>query len=102
MGIDKRPDKKFRQGFTGAPAVSKGEQESVPGSPACSGSRLRASWFLTQWEVRAGPEVELEGWLRWFAYHFGGVVCRAHAQYPAFAPHSLEAAVELLVFLYLV
>ena len=50
----------------------------------------------------AGPAVGLEGWLRWFAYHFGGAVCRAHAQYPAVAPRSLEAAVEFLVFLYLV
>ena len=29
------------------------------------------------------------GWLRWFAHHLGGAVCRGHAQYPAFAPDNL-------------
>ena len=35
------------------------------------------------------PGVWLEAWLRWFAHPFGGGVCRAHAQYPAFAPNPL-------------
>ena len=32
------------------------------------------------------PGVRPEGWLRWFAHPLGGVVCRGHAQYPAFVP----------------
>ena len=35
------------------------------------------------------PGVELEGLLRWFAHPLGGVVCRGHVQYPAFAPNTL-------------
>ena len=30
-----------------------------------------------------------EGWLRCFARRSGGVACRGHAQYPAFAPDTL-------------
>ena len=35
------------------------------------------------------PWVRLEVWLKWFAHPLGGVVCRGHAQYPAFASHSV-------------
>ena len=31
----------------------------------------------------------LEGWLRWFAHRFGGVVCRGHAQYSDFVLDAL-------------
>ena len=31
------------------------------------------------------PGVGLEGWLGCFAHPLGAVVCRGHAQYPAFA-----------------
>ena len=48
------------------------------------------------------PGVRPEGWLKGSALHFGGVVCRGHARYPAFAPSSSEVAVGFLVFLYLV
>ena len=48
------------------------------------------------------PRVWSEGWLRCFAHTFGGVECRGHAQYPAFALGSSEVAVGFLVFLYLV
>ena len=34
------------------------------------------------------PGVGPEGWLRGFAHCLGGVVCRGHAQYPAFAPNT--------------
>ena len=35
------------------------------------------------------PGVGPERWLRWFAHPFGGVVCRGHVQYPAFALHPV-------------
>ena len=35
-----------------------------------------------------------EGWLRWSAHPLGGAVLRDHAQGPAFAPSSSEAAVD--------
>ena len=41
------------------------------------------------------PGVGPEWWLRCFAHPFGGVVCRGHAQYPAFFPGSSEVAVGL-------
>ena len=41
-----------------------------------------------------GPEVRLEGWLRWFAHPFGDV-CRWHEPYPVFAPNSSNLAVGL-------
>ena len=41
------------------------------------------------------PGVGLEGWLRWSALPLGGVLCSGHAQDPAFAPGSSEAAVGL-------
>ena len=52
--------------------------------------------------VGLGPGVGPEGWPRWFAYLLGDIACRGHTQYPAFALGSLEMAVGLLVFLYLV
>ena len=48
------------------------------------------------------PGVGQEGRLRWSAHPLGGVLCRGHAQCPAFAPGSSEVAVGFLVFLYLV
>ena len=45
--------------------------------------------------------IGLEGWLRCSAHPLGGVVCRGHAQYPAFAPDHSEVAVGLFGFLYL-
>ena len=38
--------------------------------------------------VGACSGVELEGWLRWFAYPSDGVECKGHMQYPAFAPNT--------------
>ena len=35
------------------------------------------------------PEVQLERWLRCFAYPFAGGVCRGLVQYPALAPEPL-------------
>ena len=48
------------------------------------------------------PGVGLEGWLRWSAHPFGGIVCRGHVQCPAFAPSFSEVALVSLVFLCLV
>ena len=39
------------------------------------------------------PGIGPEGWLRCFAHPLGGVVCRGHAQYPAFARGSSKVAV---------
>ena len=36
--------------------------------------------------------VRAEGWLRWFAHPLGGVVCRGHTQYLAFAADSSKVA----------
>lgn len=41
--------------------------------------------------------IEPEAWLRYFAHHFGSVVCRGHV-----CKHSSEVAFGILVFLYLV
>ena len=59
--------------------------------------------------VRVGvcPGVRPEGWLSCFAHPLGGVACRGHAQYPAFAPNTLfllqapqKWQLRFLVFLY--
>ena len=47
------------------------------------------------------PGVRPEGWLRCSAHPSGGVVCRGHALYPAFAPGSSEMAVGFFGLLYL-
>ena len=49
---DKRPDKKFTQGFTGGPCCSSGEQEQLTSSLACSRGRGEVSWFLIWGEGR--------------------------------------------------
>lgn len=46
-----------------------------------------------------GPGVRPEGWLRWFAHPFGGVICRGHVWCPAFALHFSEVAVGVFFFL---
>ena len=47
------------------------------------------SRFLTSGEGRGVSRDPAEGRLKWFAHPLGCVVCRGHAQYPAFAPHPL-------------
>ena len=42
---------------------------------------------------RGVSRCQTRGWLRWFAHPLGSVLCRRHAQHPAFAPGSLEVAV---------
>ena len=48
------------------------------------------------------PGVGLQGWLRWFAHHLSGGVCRERVQDPAFAPGPFRSGSwAFLVFLYL-
>ena len=83
--IDKRPDKKFRQGFIGAPAAAgQSENDRFPCSPPKAG-RAASSYAA---RVGLCPGVGPEGWRRWSAHPFGAV-CRGHAQDPVFAPDPL-------------
>ena len=72
MDIDRRPYKKFRQGFIGASAAAGGEREQVTGSFA-----LGSFYGVT---VGVCPGVGPKGWLRSSAHPFGGVVCRGQVQ----------------------
>ena len=47
---------------------------------------------------RSMSRCQTRGWLRWFAHPLGSVLCRRHAQHPAFAPGSLEVAVAFSGF----
>ena len=76
------------QGFFGVPdAVGGRENKQQVPLFFCSLSR---DWAFSLRGVRVGvcQGLGLEGWLRWFAYPLGGVVCRGHVQYPAFALNS--------------
>ena len=82
---------------------SGGEREQVTGALACSLPKGGQTCSFYGVRVEVCPGVGLEGRrLRWAAHPLGGVVCRGHAQCPAFAPGSSEVAVGFLVFLYLV
>ena len=85
-------DKKFRQGFIGAPGAAQGREisNSFPCSLAPGEGRAGS---LYGGRVSMCPGVRPEVWLRWSAHPFGGVECRGHVQYPAFAPDSSEVAV---------
>ena len=73
----------------GDPCCSRVEREQSTGflAPLCPERGWAGSLYGVRVEVC--PGVRLEGWLRWSAHPFGGVVCREHAQYPAFAPDTL-------------
>ena len=63
--------------------------EGVRTSPGALTLALRQGrWAgsLTGVKVGVNRWVGPGEWLRWFAHPFGGVVCRDHAQYSAFAP----------------
>ena len=68
---------------------SRVEREQTTGSLA--GSLPEGGGACSLHGVRVGvcPGVGWEGWLRCFAHPLGGVVCRGHAQYPAFAVETL-------------
>ena len=96
--MDRRPDEKFRQGFTGARAVAGGTKTSnrfpcsLPDggrAGSLNGVRLGLDWW-----------VRPEGWLRGAApcLHLRGAVCRDRARDPAFAPGTLEVAVGFWPF----
>lgn len=67
MEIEKRPDRKFQAGFTGAPAVAGGNKNKQK-SPflACLLGWVVTNWFLIWGRVRVGvgPGLRPEGWLR--------------------------------------
>ena len=92
--IDQRPDKKFRQGFTGAPAAAGRVRTnntfpcSLPG-----GYRREASWFLIWGEGRGVSRGRAGEVALVFCPPLSGVECRGHAQYLAFAPSPSEVAV---------
>ena len=86
--IDKRQDKKFRQGFIGSLSTTVGS-ENKQQFPL-----LACSWA----EAWVGPGVRLEGRLRWSAHP---LMCRGHVQYPTSASGSLEVTSGFLASLYL-
>ena len=77
--IAQGPDKKFKQGFIGAPAAAEGS-ENKQQVPLLSHS-LRGGQACSLYGVRGGvcPGVRPEGWLRRSGHPSGGVVCRGHA-----------------------
>ena len=76
---------------------SRWEPEQTTVSLACSllGGRGGGDVACSLHGVRVWvcPGVRPEGWLRCFTHPLGSVVCRGHAQYPAFAPGSSKLAV---------
>ena len=77
MAIDQRPDRKFRQGFSGTPEYQRG-MENEQQIPFCACSLHGVC-----------PRVGWEWWLRSFAHPLGGAVGREDEQYPAFTPDLL-------------
>ena len=73
--------------FYCGPCCSKEERELTTGFLACSGT-AGVGRAGSLYGVRVGlcPGVGPEGRLRCFAHPSGGVECRVHAQYLAFAP----------------
>ena len=61
--IDKGPDKKLRQGFTGAPTAAGGEK--TRNRSPCSFLERGCAGSLHGVKVGMGPGVWLEQWLRW-------------------------------------
>lgn len=90
--IDKRPEKKCKQGFTGTPALARGSENNLAGIPAYS---LREQAHSLN-EVRVGADCRL-GW--WGGS--GGSVCRDQAWYPVLAP-STSGGGWLSIFLYFI
>ena len=84
----------FQARFYWAPAAAGGDWEEIAGSLACllpeDGGKACSLYGM---RVGVCSRVRLEGWLRWFAHPLAGVLCRGHAQYPAFAPGSSKVAV---------
>lgn len=82
------------QGLTRAPAVAEGRGAQTD---SIAGSQGKMSWFIYGLRVGMCPGVGPEGWLRWFAYPSGGVMCGGHTQYYTFVLGSSEVAVGFLV-----
>ena len=73
--IDYRPEEKFRQGFTGAPACLLLEGE--------------ASFLLLRNESRVCPGIRPERWLRRSALPTRDTVYKGHVLCPVFVPNPL-------------
>ena len=86
--IDQRSDKIFKQGFVRVPAAVVGS-ENKPQAPLPTPQGRGQPCSLHGVRVEVCPGVEPEGWLGWLAHLLDCVVCRRHAQYPAFAPGPL-------------
>ena len=71
------------------PCYSRGKQEQTTASFACSFPKGMWACYLYGVKVGVCPGVRPEGWLKWFAPTSGGVECRGHMQYPAFALYTL-------------
>ena len=91
--INLRPDRKCRQGFTGAPAAAGGRKNKwqVPLLAPQGGASTFLIWGGKGYVQGLDQE---GGWLRWSTHPIGGVECRRHVQYPEFAPSSSEVATE--------
>ena len=83
----------FRQGFIGAPATTGGSEKKQQ-FPLLARS-LRGAELVLYMGVGVCPGVGSEAWFRSFAHPSSGVVGRGHAQYPAFAPHTLHLLLAL-------
>ena len=71
------------------PLLQQGGLKQVTGSLAHSLPEEGQAGSLCGVRVGVCPRVGLEGWLSCFAHPLGGVECRGHEQYPAFAPDLL-------------
>ena len=99
IGIDQRPDKKYRQGFIGTPATAAGNKNNSFPCLHLATPWARASLFLSGREGRRMSRGLVEGWLSYFACPLGGGVFSGYAQFscfcswpPDFAPASSKVA----------
>ena len=101
METDQRPDKKLRQGFTGAPAAP-GRRENKQQFPLLPHS---LSWgqacSLHGMSVGLCRGVRLEGWLRCFAHPLGGIICRGACAVPCFCFQHPAFALDTLFLLFI-
>lgn len=89
--MDLRPDRKFRQGFTGTCAAAVGAKANI------NNTSLTCSLSVGDGEL--GPYMGSGQRVAWVVCPpLGGGVCRGHEQGPAFAPDTSEVAVGFCVF----
>ena len=103
--IEKSPDKKLRQVFTGASALAAGGGKTSNRLP-CSFPKMRRVHSSHGVRVGVCPGVRLEQWLRWFSLTFvvlsgGGMHSTLfYAPDTHFAPGSLEMAVGFYIYIF--